>query len=70
MSARSGLPEFRQVVSDNVSDPLQVRSVQSEGPALNIPDRRQLVERGVRFVQLFHHSQPWGNQVSIGTTLP
>lgn len=31
---------------------------------------RRLVERGVRFVQLFHHSQPWDNHGSIQTSLP
>jgi hypothetical protein len=31
---------------------------------------RRLVERGVRFVQLFHSGQPWDNHSSIGTVLP
>ena len=31
---------------------------------------RRLVERGVRFVQLFHAGQPWDNHQSIGTALP
>jgi hypothetical protein len=31
---------------------------------------RRLVERGVRFVQLFHHGQPWDNHTSIQTSLP
>ena len=31
---------------------------------------RRLVERGVRFVQLFHSGQPWDNHSSIGKTLP
>lgn len=31
---------------------------------------RRLVERGVRFVQLFHGGQPWDNHSSIATTLP
>ena len=31
---------------------------------------RRLVERGVRFVQLFHAGQPWDNHTSIATTLP
>ena len=31
---------------------------------------RRLVERGVRFVQLFHGGQPWDNHTSIATTLP
>jgi Protein of unknown function (DUF1501) len=30
---------------------------------------RRLVERGVRFVQLFHSGQPWDNHSSIKTTL-
>lgn len=31
---------------------------------------RRLVERGVRFVQLFHSNQPWDNHSSIFKTLP
>ena len=31
---------------------------------------RRLVERGVRFVQLFHAGQPWDNHSSIATALP
>ena len=31
---------------------------------------RRLVERGVRFVQLFHNSQPWDNHSTIQSTLP
>jgi hypothetical protein len=31
---------------------------------------RRLIERGVRFVQLFHSGQPWDNHSSIGKTLP
>ncbi|WP_437224551.1 DUF1501 domain-containing protein [Planctomicrobium sp. SH661] len=31
---------------------------------------RRLVERGVRFVQLFHGGQPWDNHGSIQETLP
>jgi hypothetical protein len=31
---------------------------------------RRLVERGVRFVQLFHSGQPWDNHNSIRTALP
>jgi len=31
---------------------------------------RRLVERGVRFVQLFHSGQPWDNHNQIQTTLP
>lgn len=31
---------------------------------------RRLVERGVRFVQLFHNGQPWDNHSSIATGLP
>lgn len=31
---------------------------------------RRLVERGVRFVQLFHNGQPWDNHNSLTTTLP
>lgn len=31
---------------------------------------RRLVERGVRFVQLFHSGQPWDNHDSIAKTLP
>lgn len=31
---------------------------------------RRLVERGVRFVQLFHSGQPWDNHTSIATSLP
>ncbi len=31
---------------------------------------RRLVERGVRFVQLFHHFQPWDNHSSIRSSLP
>ncbi len=31
---------------------------------------RRLVERGVRFVQLFHHNQPWDNHSNIETGLP
>jgi hypothetical protein len=31
---------------------------------------RRLVERGVRFVQLFLAGQPWDNHASIGTALP
>lgn len=31
---------------------------------------RRLVERGVRFVQLFHSGQPWDNHNSIATGLP
>lgn len=31
---------------------------------------RRLVERGVRFVQLFHSGQPWDNHSNLGTTLP
>jgi len=31
---------------------------------------RRLVERGVRFVQLFLNGQPWDNHNSIGTSLP
>src|SRR5436305_12640327 len=31
---------------------------------------RRLVERGVRFVQLFLGGQPWDNHSSIRTTLP
>lgn len=31
---------------------------------------RRLVERGVRFVQLFHSGQPWDNHTSIATGLP
>jgi hypothetical protein len=31
---------------------------------------RRLVERGVRFVQLFLGGQPWDNHSSLGTTLP
>ena len=31
---------------------------------------RRLVERGVRFVQLFHGGQPWDNHNSLRTTLP
>ena len=30
---------------------------------------RRLVERGVRFVQLFHNGQPWDNHNSLKTTL-
>ncbi len=31
---------------------------------------RRLIERGVRFVQLFHSGQPWDNHGSIRTSLP
>ena len=31
---------------------------------------RRLVERGVRFVQLFHSGQPWDNHSSLRTALP
>ncbi|MBD3674459.1 MAG: DUF1501 domain-containing protein [Planctomycetaceae bacterium] len=31
---------------------------------------RRLVERGVRFVQLFHSGQPWDNHSNISTALP
>ena len=31
---------------------------------------RRLVERGVRFVQLFHANQPWDNHSSIHSSLP
>ncbi|MGN6545684.1 MAG: DUF1501 domain-containing protein [Aureliella sp.] len=31
---------------------------------------RRLVERGVRFVQLFHSGQPWDNHSSIASALP
>ena len=31
---------------------------------------RRLVERGVRFVQLFHSGQPWDNHSNIRTSLP
>tara|TARA_B100000945_G_scaffold318260_1_gene322723 strand:+ start:2837 stop:4288 length:1452 start_codon:yes stop_codon:yes gene_type:complete len=31
---------------------------------------RRLVERGVRFVQLFHAGQPWDNHNSLHTSLP
>ena len=31
---------------------------------------RRLVERGVRFVQLFHSGQPWDNHSKLRTTLP
>ncbi len=31
---------------------------------------RRLVERGVRFVQLFHNGQPWDNHSNIKTGLP
>jgi hypothetical protein len=31
---------------------------------------RRLVERGVRFVQLFLNSQPWDNHSNLGTALP
>lgn len=31
---------------------------------------RRLVERGVRFVQIFHSGQPWDNHSHIRTTLP
>lgn len=31
---------------------------------------RRLVERGVRFVQLFHSGQPWDNHSNIQTALP
>lgn len=31
---------------------------------------RRLVERGVRFVQLFHNSQPWDSHNNMATTLP
>ncbi|MBX3422766.1 MAG: DUF1501 domain-containing protein [Pirellulaceae bacterium] len=31
---------------------------------------RRLVERGVRFVQLFHNGQPWDNHSSIHSSLP
>lgn len=31
---------------------------------------RRLVERGVRFVQLFLAGQPWDNHSNLGTTLP
>ena len=31
---------------------------------------RRLVERGVRFVQLFHAGQPWDNHNSLNTALP
>ena len=31
---------------------------------------RRLVERGVRFVQLFHNTQPWDNHSEIFTKLP
>ena len=31
---------------------------------------RRLVERGVRFVQLFHNGQPWDNHGNIKTDLP
>lgn len=31
---------------------------------------RRLVERGVRFVQLFHNGQPWDSHNNIQTTLP
>ncbi|MEM7234452.1 MAG: DUF1501 domain-containing protein [Planctomycetota bacterium] len=31
---------------------------------------RRLVERGVRFVQLFHSNQPWDNHSTIQSTLP
>ena len=30
---------------------------------------RRLVERGVRFVQLFHGGQPWDNHNNIQSTL-
>src|SRR5690606_19646332 len=31
---------------------------------------RRLVERGVRFVQLFHNGQPWDNHSNIASGLP
>jgi uncharacterized protein (DUF1501 family) len=31
---------------------------------------RRLIERGVRFVQLFHSGQPWDNHASLTTALP
>jgi uncharacterized protein (DUF1501 family) len=31
---------------------------------------RRLVERGVRFVQLFHNGQPWDNHSNLRTALP
>ena len=31
---------------------------------------RRLVERGVRFVQLFLNGQPWDNHSNLGTSLP
>lgn len=31
---------------------------------------RRLVERGVRFVQLFHNGQPWDNHNNLATSLP
>ncbi len=31
---------------------------------------RRLVERGVRFVQLFHSGQPWDNHTSLASALP
>lgn len=31
---------------------------------------RRLVERGVRFVQLFHNGQPWDNHNNLKSTLP
>ncbi len=31
---------------------------------------RRLVERGVRFVQLFHHNQPWDNHSHLQSGLP
>jgi hypothetical protein len=31
---------------------------------------RRLVERGVRFIQLFHSGQPWDNHSNISTALP
>lgn len=31
---------------------------------------RRMVERGVRFVQLFHHNQPWDNHTDIAKSLP
>ncbi|QEF98222.1 hypothetical protein Mal15_22710 [Stieleria maiorica] len=31
---------------------------------------RRLVERGVRFVQLFQNGQPWDNHSNLGTALP
>ncbi len=35
-----------------------------------VVDCQALVERGVRFVQLFHAGQPWDNHSSIASGLP